>query len=151
MNRIVNEITINNLLTYLQYSATLFVVKCCTIKMPTKKRRIGFIPGFDVLRVIDSISEEEKLSNSKVVNTLIEEALYARGLIKNVDKTTFYNDLISFINKMTDLQNIFSEDDFKFDDNNEDFIQSKKNTKMYKRFIQFLYFKKMMRIFEKYS
>ena len=119
--------------------------------MPTKKRRIGFIPGFDVLRVIDSISEEEKLSNSKVVNTLIEEALYARGLIKNVDKTTFYNDLISFINKMTDLQNIFSEDDFKFDDNNEDFIQSKKNTKMYKRFIQFLYFKKMMRIFEKYN
>ena len=44
--------------------------------MPTKKRRIGFIPRFDVLKVVNKISEEEKLSNSKVVNILIEDALY---------------------------------------------------------------------------
>ncbi len=54
--------------------------------MPTKKRRIGFIPRFDVLKVINKISEEEKLSNSKVVNILIEEALYARGLIEKIEK-----------------------------------------------------------------
>ena len=54
--------------------------------MPTKKRRIGFIPSFDVLKVISEISKEEKLSNSKVVNILIEESLYARGLIKNIKK-----------------------------------------------------------------
>tara|TARA_B100000963_G_C22209995_1_gene486868 strand:+ start:324 stop:560 length:237 start_codon:yes stop_codon:yes gene_type:complete len=46
------------------------------------------------LRVISQISKEEKLSNSKVVNILIEESLYARGLIKNIEKV---------ISKMTNL------------------------------------------------
>ena len=55
--------------------------------MPTKKKRIGFIPRFDVLKVINKISKEEKLSNSKVVNILIEEVLYARGLIEKIEKT----------------------------------------------------------------
>ena len=50
--------------------------------MPTKKKRIGFIPKVNVLKVIDDISEKENLSNSKVVNILLEEALYTRGLIK---------------------------------------------------------------------
>ena len=46
------------------------------------------------MRVISQISKEEKLSNSKVVNILIEESLYARGLIKNIEKV---------IPKMTNL------------------------------------------------
>ena len=46
------------------------------------------------MRVISQISKEEKLSNSKVVNILIEESLYARGLIKNIEKV---------ISKMTNL------------------------------------------------
>ena len=120
-------------------------------KMPTKKRRIGFIPRFDVLKIIDNISEEEKLSNSRVVNILIEEALYARGLIKKVERTFFNDDYKSFMNKISDLQNIFLEDEFKFSDDKQEFIQSKNNNKMYMRFIQFLHFKKMMKIFEKYN
>ncbi len=118
--------------------------------MPTKKRRIGFIPRLDVLKVIDNISEEEKLSNSKVANILIEEALHARGLIKKVEKRMFNEDLKTFINKFRDLQNIFDEEDLYFDKDIEDMSQYK-NNKMFKRFIQFLHFKKMMNIFEKYD
>ena len=119
--------------------------------MPTKKRRIGFIPSFDVLKVIDSISEEEKLSNSRVVNILIEEALYTRGLINTVEKNFSDKDLKKFINNINDFQNMLNKNDLKLDDNLEEFMQSEINTKMINRFIQFLHFRKMMNIFEKYN
>ena len=118
-------------------------------EMPTKKRRIGFIPRFDVLKVIDNISEDEKLSNATVVNILIEEALYARGLIKKVEKSIYNNDIADFMNKIINLQNILSEDDLKSDNGRELFMKSKNNTKIYKIFIQFLHFKKMINMFEK--
>ena len=119
--------------------------------MPTKKRRIGFIPRFDVLKVINKISEEEKLSNSKVVNILIEEALSARGLIKKIKKYVFKNDYKDFSNNIHYLENIFNKDNFKFDNGKEVFKEPKNNSKIYKKFIQFLYFKKMMNIFEEYD
>ena len=119
--------------------------------MPTKKRRIGFIPRFDVLKVIDKISEEEELSNSKVVNILIEESLYARGLIKKIEKCLFTNDYKDFTNNINHLENIFYKDNFNFDNGKEDFKEPKDNSKIYKKFIQFLYFKKMMSIFEEYD
>ena len=121
------------------------------LKMPTKKRRMGFIPRNDVLKVISQISKEEKLSNSKVVNILIEESLYARGLIKNIEKILFTNDYKDFLNKIHNLENIFYEDYYKLENRKEVFAESKNNNKIYKRFIQFLYFKKMMNIFEKYN
>ena len=68
--------------------------------MPTKKRRVGFIPRKDVLDLINKISFENNLSNAKVINILVEEALYKRGLFnlhkvkplpKNT-KNTYYNE-----------------------------------------------------------
>ena len=53
--------------------------------MPTKKRRVGFIPRSDVLDVINKLSFESNLSISKIVNILVEEALYKRGIF-NVQK-----------------------------------------------------------------
>tara|TARA_Y100000589_G_scaffold88285_1_gene82517 strand:- start:103 stop:468 length:366 start_codon:yes stop_codon:yes gene_type:complete len=119
--------------------------------MPTKKRRIGFIPRFDVLKVINKISEDQKLSNSKVVNILIEEALYARGLIKNNKKQIISSDLKDFVDDINYLESIINKDDFKIQDDKEVFKETKDNRKMYKRFIQFLHFKKMMNIFEEYN
>ena len=119
--------------------------------MPTKKRRIGFIPRFDVLKVIDKISEEEKLSNSKVANILIEEALYARGLIEKIEKKLLTGDYDNFVYNINNLENIFYKDDYKIDNGKKVFNDSKNNSKIYKRFIQFLHFKKMMNIFEKYD
>ena len=118
--------------------------------MPTKKRRIGFIPRFDVLKVINKISEEEKLSNSKVVNILIEEALYARGLIEDIERGFLKGDLKNFINNTHDLQKILYENDFKYGNSKDKFMCSK-NNKIYLRFIQFLHFKRMMKIFEEYN
>ena len=119
--------------------------------MPTKKRRIGFIPRFDVLKVINIISEEEKLSNSKVVNILLEEALYARGLIKKIEKNLSTSDYKDFVYNFNYFENIFYKDDFKFNNDKEVFKECKNDKKIYRRFIQFLHFKKMMNIFDEYN
>ena len=51
--------------------------------MPTKKRRVGFIPREDVMKIIDKLSLENNLSNSKIISILVEEALSIRGLLNN--------------------------------------------------------------------
>ena len=119
--------------------------------MPTRKRRIGFIPRLDILNIIDNISEEENLSNSKVVNILIEEALYTRGLIKSTEIINHNNHLEYFKKEFSELNNISYRDDSDFQNDNEDFMQSKNNNILYKRFFQFLHFKKMMRMFDKFD
>ena len=119
--------------------------------MPTKKRRIGFIPRFDVLKVINKISEEEKLSNSKVANILIEEALYARGLIEKIEIDLLTKDYKDFVYNVNNLENIFYTDDLKFNNDKEVYREYKNDKKIYKRFIQFLHFKKMMNIFDEYN
>ena len=48
--------------------------------MPTKKKRVGFIPREDVMRIIDKLSIENNLSNSKIISILVEEALSVRGI-----------------------------------------------------------------------
>ena len=52
--------------------------------MPTKKRRVGFIPRNDVLALINKLSDDSNLSFSKIINILVEEALYNRGLFNKV-------------------------------------------------------------------
>ena len=55
--------------------------------MPTKKKRVGFIPRENVLKIIDKLSIENNLSNSKIISILVEEALTSRGiLLKNNGK-----------------------------------------------------------------
>ncbi len=48
--------------------------------MPTKKKRVGFIPREDVMKIIDKLSIENNLSNSKIISILVEEALSVRGI-----------------------------------------------------------------------
>ena len=48
--------------------------------MPTKKKRVGFIPRVDVMILIEKLSIENNLSNSKIVSILVEEALSMRGI-----------------------------------------------------------------------
>ena len=48
--------------------------------MPTKKKRVGFIPRDDVMKIIDNLSIENNLSNSKIISILVEEALSIRGI-----------------------------------------------------------------------
>ncbi len=60
--------------------------------MPTKKKRIGFIPREDVMKIIDNLSIENNLSNSKIISILVEEALSKRGIFnkKNGTETQSY-------------------------------------------------------------
>ena len=116
--------------------------------MPTRKRRIGFIPTLEVMNIIFDISLEEKISNSRVVNILIEEALAARGLIKKQKEDLKEPDFERIIHEISDFKKKFSEDDFQFEKNQEDISKSNKNIRLYKIFIQFLYFKKLINIID---
>ena len=53
--------------------------------MPTKKKRVGFIPREDVMRIIDKLSIENNLSNSKIISILVEEALSKRGIFNKIN------------------------------------------------------------------
>ena len=60
--------------------------------MPTKKKRVGFIPREDVMRIIEKLSTENNLRNSKIISILVEEALSIRGIFnkKNGKVTQLY-------------------------------------------------------------
>jgi hypothetical protein len=48
--------------------------------MPSTRKRIGYLPSINIQEIIINIANKEKLSQSKVVGILVEEALIARGL-----------------------------------------------------------------------
>ena len=94
--------------------------------MPTKKKRVGFIPREDVMRIIDNLSKENNLSNSKIISILVEEALSIRGIFnKQNGKLTQSYQLSNY-----NLQNL--------PDNSGDFIDNAKisiDTKSVNHFI----------------
>ena len=127
--------------------------------MPTKKKRFGFIPRDDVMRIIEKLSIENNLSNSKIISILVEEALSTRGIFnkKNGKATQSYQKLED------NSQNLFDNSvDFinntKFSINNNlgnHFIPSKSthisdenqkafDLQTYKKFLSFLKFQEMM-------
>ena len=127
--------------------------------MPTKKKRVGFIPREDVMRIIDKLSTENNLSNSKIISILVEEALSIRGIFNkkngkasqsfelNIDnsKKLFYNS-----NEFVDREN------YSIDTNlGNHFIPGKStdlnavnqetfDLQTYKKFLSFLKFQEMM-------
>ena len=127
--------------------------------MPTKKKRIGFIPRDDVMTIIDKLSIENNLSNSKIISILVEEALSIRGIFnkKNGKETQSYqlNDLISYnitdnsadfidnakLSINTQLRNDFnpSKSTYLNEANQESF-----DLQTYKKFLSFLKFEEMM-------
>ena len=47
--------------------------------MPSRRKRIGYLPSINAQETISNIANKEKLSQSKVVGILVEEALLARS------------------------------------------------------------------------
>ena len=83
--------------------------------METTVKRIGYLPRKRVLEIIDQISKSESISRSKVVGTLVEEALDARGIANfgysNLSKTKSFKSANYIDNKP--MKNITdSEDEF---------------------------------------
>ena len=127
--------------------------------MPTKKKRVGFIPREDVMKIIDKLSIENNLSNSKIISILVEEALSIRGIFnKKTGKLT-----ISSLDNANDSSVLFEssavlKQNEKFTNNtklinheNPDKTNLSKEVnheyfdlEKYKKFISFLKFQEMM-------
>ena len=88
--------------------------------MPTKKKRVGFIPREDVMRIIDNLSIENNLSNSKIISIFVEEALSIRGIFnkKNGRLTQSYQ-------QYKDNSKTLSDNSISFIDNEELLIDTK--------------------------
>jgi len=71
--------------------------------MPTKKKRVGFIPREDVMRIIEKLSTENNISNSKIISILVEEALSIRGIFdkKNVKFVANSSKLLKELQKIS--------------------------------------------------
>ena len=127
--------------------------------MPTKKKRVGFIPREDVMRIINKLSIENNLSNSKIISILVEEALSIRGIFnkKNGKVTKSYNDSDYFSENSSDDTADFIGNTKPLIDSrlNSHFNSSKSNhldylsredfdLQTYKKFLLFLKFQEMM-------
>ena len=127
--------------------------------MPTKKKRVGFIPREDVMRIIEKLSTENNLSNSKIINILVEEALSIRGIFnkKNGKVTQSYQLNEDNSKNLFDNSGDFTDSAKLSIDTNlgNHFIPSKStdlnaenqeafDLQTYKKFISFLKFQEMM-------
>jgi len=127
--------------------------------MPTKKKRVGFIPREDVMRIIENLSIENNLSNSKIIRILVEEALSTRGIFnkKNGKVTQSYQSNDDNSKNLFDNSGDFTDNAKLSIDTNlgNHFIPSKSthlneknqeafDLQTYKNFLSFLKFQEMM-------
>ena len=111
--------------------------------MPTKKRRVGFIPRSDVLDLINKLSFESNLSVSKIINTLVEEALYKRGIFNiKKGKVMNYENPIKIKNDDKDISNeILNSENQNVKGTSNEFIDKE----IYEKFLMFLQFQEEMK------
>ena len=127
--------------------------------MPTKKKRVGFIPREDVMKIIDKLSIENNLSNSKIINILVEEALSIRGIFnkKNGKVTQSYESNEDNTKNLFDNSGDFTDNArLSIDTNLGNYFIPSKSTHLneenqeafdfqtYKKFLSFLKFQEMM-------
>ena len=125
--------------------------------MPTKKKRVGFIPREGIMKIVDKLSFENNLSNSKIISILVEEALAQRGLF-NIE--TGKENLL-YINEKKDHESLTSNS---FDvntcistsqlDSSKRIFNSQNNNetfdlKTYEKFLLFLKFQEMLKRYDK--
>ena len=123
--------------------------KCDTnffLIMPSPRKRIGFLPSEEVHEIIEKLCTANEFSQSKVTGLLVEEALRSRGVL-NESYGQNQNNKRDFIN--------FSFDHETFSENNssslnvDEYAVNKKvlsdDIKMMHEFIEFKYFKKVMK------
>ena len=98
--------------------------------MPTKKKRVGFIPREEVMNIISKLSVENNLSNSKIISILVEEALSIRGIFnKKIGKAT--------------------QSYLKIEDKSVDLSEDHIDLQTYKKFLSFLKFQEIMEDYKK--
>ena len=125
--------------------------------MPTKKKRVGFIPREGIMKIVDKLSFENNLSNSKIISILVEEALAQRGLFNietekekllNLNEKKNHESLTSNsldVNTgISTAQLDSSKRIFNSQNNKETF-----DLKTYEKFLLFLKFQEMLKRYEK--
>ena len=115
--------------------------------MPSPRKRIGFLPSEEVHEIIEKLCTANEFSQSKVTGLLVEEALRSRGVLNESYGQNQNNDK-DFIN--------FSFDHETFSENSksplivDEYAVNKKvlsdDIKMMHEFIEFKYFKKVMKL-----
>ena len=122
--------------------------KCDTnfLIMPSPRKRIGFLPSEEVHEIIEKLCTANEFSQSKVTGLLVEEALRSRGMLNESYLQNHKNNR-DFIN--------FSFDHETFSENNSSSLNVDKyavnkkvlsdDIKMMHEFIEFKYFKKVMK------
>ena len=114
--------------------------------MPSLRKRIGFLPRAEVQIIIDQISKKNKLSHSKVTGILVEEALISRGVLKGslknkIIETTDKNDESLLITN----DSIYNKKHNKSENINLDEHHLSEEVKMINDFIEFKFFKDIMK------
>ena len=123
--------------------------------MPTKKRRLGFIPNSNVLALIMQLSSESNLSCAKIINILVEEALYNRGMINiisrgiltgkssNIEEKSSKKNLIIAKNEFTNnyKNNLLNDEKLNFKNIKEEPFDNE----IYSKFLMFLKFQEKMK------
>ncbi len=115
--------------------------------MPSKRKRIGFLPSEEVHEIIEKLCTANEFSQSKVTGLLVEEALRSRGVLNQsfsqnkIDKKDFIN--FSFDKEIVSENN-------KSPLNVDEYAINKKvlsdDIKMMHEFIEYKYFKKIMNV-----
>ena len=114
--------------------------------MPSQRKRIGFLPSEEVHEIIDKLCRDNEFSQSKVTGLLVEEALRSRGILngnfskKRSDKNKYIN--YSFEQETSSPKNISPDISDNYTVNKETFSD---DIKMMHEFIEFKYFKKVMK------
>ncbi len=116
--------------------------------MPSPRKRIGFLPSEEVHEIIEKLCRANEFSQSKVTGLLVEEALRSRGVLNEFyGQNQNNNNNNDFINFSIDHET-FSENN-KSPLNVDEYVVNKKvlsdNIKMMHEFIEFKYFKKVMK------
>ena len=128
--------------------------------MPSIRKRIGYLPSINAQKTISKIANKEKLSQSKVVGILVEEALIARigfdlknsndqienNLYckeNNIDNPSFnYNDLDELI---SDRGITYNTKTYNYNSKvNLSEPKEKFNEELFEQFKQFILFQKMI-------
>ena len=128
--------------------------------MPSIRKRIGYLPSINAHETITKIAIKEKLSQSKVVGILVEEALMNRDELdglnsNNFNKKNLFNEK-SNMNKSSfeysDFDELISDKGVSYNTNNyknhsEDNLfesKGKYNEELFEQFKQFILFQKMI-------
>tara|TARA_Y100000739_G_C20228733_1_gene293399 strand:+ start:72 stop:464 length:393 start_codon:yes stop_codon:yes gene_type:complete len=124
--------------------------------MPTKKTRVCFIPRDDVLDIVNKLSYENNLSYSKIINILVEEALYKRGLFNKIDElgldeinANLKDNNLSWEKKNNDndyfnynfKNKLLKEKNINAKEKNDEYL----DTEIYTKFLMFLQFQERMK------